>query len=111
QGVIEMQDFSVDYLSNNRQLYQALKSYVDNNAARESLTQEQLYFMHETMDDFKRSGLDLPDDKLELVKQLKKDLATLALDFEANISKDNRTITVTADALAGLDPAFINALK
>lgn len=111
QGVIQMQDFSVDNLSNNRQLYFALKSYVENNASKESLTTEQLYFMHETMDDFKRSGLDLPDDKLEQVKTVKKELASLSLDFETNISKDNRTITVKEQDLLGLEADFIASLK
>ncbi|MDR3550729.1 MAG: Zn-dependent oligopeptidase [Candidatus Babeliales bacterium] len=111
QGVILMQDFSVDYLSNNRELYQALKSYAQHNASKEKLTQEQLYFMHETMDDFKRSGLDLPDDKLQQVKALKKELATLSLDFETNISKDNKTISVKENELAGLEADFIASLK
>jgi len=111
QSIIRMQGFAVDYLSNDRELYNALKYYAEHNAVNESLTTQELYFMHETLASFKRNGLDLPDEQQEKIKQLKKELATLTLDFDTNIAKDNKTITVKPDALPGVDADFLAVLK
>jgi thimet oligopeptidase len=110
-ALIKIQEFAVDYISNNVDLYKALKAYVQHNAPHEKLTEPQQYYLNKTMDDFKRSGLDLPSDKLEEVKKLKKELAVLELDFGTNVSKDNRTIAVKRAELEGLDEDFINSLK
>jgi thimet oligopeptidase len=61
--------------------------------------------------DFKREGLDLPKEKLEKVKSLKKKCAELVLTFESNIAKDNKIITVSREDLSGLDDKFISAIK
>lgn len=110
-AIIKMQEFGVDHMANNVELYQAFKAYAQGNALKEQLNEEQKYFVQKTMDDFKRSGLDLSADKLEAVKKLKKALATLELNFGTNIAQDNRTITVDADGLKGLDADFIATLK
>lgn len=108
---IKIQEFVVDSLSNNVALYNAIKSYAENQKDTEKLTPQECYFLEKTMEDFKRNGLDLPADKLEQVKALKKELGALQLDFEANIAKDNRSITVKQEGLAGLSEEFINSLK
>lgn len=101
--------FYVDEISNNKPLYEALKSYAAN--TKEDLTPEQKYFLQETLADFKRGGLDLPDDKRAKVAALKKDLADLGIAFEMNVASDNKTIEVTKEELAGLPDAFIENLK
>ena len=110
-AIIKFQNFSVDNISNNVELYRALKSYVEGNAAHETLTHEQDYFMTESMKDFQRSGLDLPDDQLNEVRRLKKELATLELNFSTNIAQDNRTLLFTQQELQGVDQESIAALK
>lgn len=110
-ALIKMQDFSVDYISNNVDLYKAFKAYVHGNAQKEQLTENQWYYLNKTMDNFKRNGLDLAPEKLELVKKLNKELATLELNFGTNINEDNRVIKVTLPELAGLDDDFIKNLK
>lgn len=107
---IRLEAFSVDFLSDNVELYRALKSYVYGNAMNEVLSDEQRYFLQLTLDDFKRGGLDLPEDERAVVKQIKKDISQLVNKFDANIAQDNRTITVERAELAGLDDHFIEHL-
>ena len=110
-AVLKISDFFVENVSGNKKLYQAFKAYVEGNAKKENLNDEQRYYLQEVMDDFKRAGLDLPDDQLEKVKTLKKELTKLAQEFDRNIAEDNRTITVSREGLAGLDEEFVQTLK
>ncbi|HEB41451.1 MAG TPA: hypothetical protein ENI08_00335 [Candidatus Dependentiae bacterium] len=110
-AVIRLRDFWVDQIMNNKKLYQAFKAYVEGNAKDESLNAEQRYFLAETMKDFKRAGLNLPDEKLKQVKKLQKELTVLGLAFSRNIAQDNRTIAVPRAVLAGLEDDFIDNLK
>ena len=108
---LKIEEFLVENVSNNVALYNAFKAYATHNADSEDLTAEQRYFIQETMKDFKRNGLDLPEDKRKQVVQLQKELAKLTQEFDKNIAEDNRTITVTADGLVGLEKDFIATLK
>ncbi len=109
--VLKIIDFFVDNLSSNKQLYRAFKAYVEGNAKEEQLNAEQRYYLQEEMNDFKRAGLDLPDEKLEQVKQIKKELSKLVQEFDRNIAQDQSSITVTQDDVKGLDESFLGALK
>ena len=109
-SVKKVREFYVDNISNNKKLYEAFKTYVEDNAPHEQLNAEQHYFLDETMKDFKRAGLDLPDEKLEKVRELKKKLSDLSLQFDRNIADDNRTITVDKAGLDGLGDDFIAML-
>ena len=108
---LQVKSFIVDVRS-NRRLYDAFKEYVDGAMQHEELSDEERYFIQETMREFKRSGLELPDDQLLHVKKLKKEIAELSLNFSQHIANDAGTIVVhDKDALAGLDEDFIDALK
>lgn len=110
EQIIAMNVFAVDAFS-NKKLYNAFKDYVESNAQQENLNAEQRYFLQETMRDFVRDGLDLSDEKLEEVKNLKKELSALALNFETNINTDKSTVSVSKDELHGCDEHFINNLR
>lgn len=110
-ALLEINNFFIDQINTNKRLYEAIKSYVDNNMAQEQLTPEQLYFVQEAMRDFKYAGLHLPDEQLEKVKKLKKEIAELTLTFESNIAADHRTIEATRDDLKGLPEDFMTNLK
>lgn len=110
-AMTNLEKLGVDWFSQNVELYHAFKSYAEGNALKENLTAEQRYFIAEAMKDFKHSGLDLPADKRERIKELEKELTDLSTQFELNISNENRTIAVTAQELAGIDQEFINGLK
>jgi thimet oligopeptidase len=110
-AIKKISDFFVDALSTNKLLYQSFKAYVLGNARKEQLNDEQRYFIEKTLKDYKNAGLDLPDDQLAKVKELKKKLSELTLAFDRNIADDNRTITVSDQELAGLSNDFIQSLK
>ncbi|MFH1644710.1 MAG: M3 family metallopeptidase [bacterium] len=111
EASIEMQQFAVDAFSSNVDLYNSVKEYDFTNAKKEKLSSEEEYFLEETIKDFERNGLNLPKEKLEEVKRLKKEIAKLSLDFEANIAKDKSQILVDRNELEGLQDHFIDNLK
>jgi thimet oligopeptidase len=102
--------FEVDAFATNKKLFNAFKAYAQGNAHQEQLTDEQRYYISETMQDFKRAGLDLPDAQLDQIKQIKKELSDLTLAFDAAIPQDNRTIEVRLQDLQGVDSDFISGL-
>jgi len=107
----KIQAFLVEQLSNNKALYEAFKAYAQGNAQNENLNAEQRYFVDEAMKDFKRAGLDLPEKELEAVRDLKKKLQKLSMEYGRIIAQDNRTIEVSRDELKGLDDEYIDTLK
>lgn len=109
--LVKIEAFYVDEISSNKALYEAFKAYTQKNALGEALTKEQRYFIDETMLFFQHAGLGLPAEKLEQVKELKKELAALTVEFDSNIAKDATTVELNKEELAGLDEDFINALK
>src|SRR6266404_4135164 len=63
---IAIQAFWVDYVSSNKALYHAFMAY-ETRMEYDKLSAQQHYFVANTMDDFKRSGLNLPDEQLAQV--------------------------------------------
>jgi len=110
EALSKINAYFVDLFS-DKQLYAAIKAYADERASKEELSVEERYFISETLQDFKRSGLELPDDELEKVKALQKELSDLSMAFGTNISSDNRTIIASEEELKGLPEDFIAALK
>lgn len=115
KGLIKIQEFYVDEVIGCRALYQALKAcaqtYGAGGACHGQLTPEQQRYLDEVVSDLERNGLGLPDEQLEDVKRLNKEIALLTMQFDANISNDTSFITVTRDELAGLDEAFVESLS
>ena len=111
EGILKLSSFLVDKVSTNVELYKAFKNYVENNADKENLDVIQKYYLQETMADYKRSGLDLPEDKLKQVRSLAKDLAALSIDFEANIAQHKCKLVVNEAELDGVPKNFIENLK
>lgn len=111
EAILSMTEFEVEYVSVNKQLYLALKEYVDGNMKKEQLTPEQEYFIDNTMDSFVRMGLDLDNNKLAQVRILLKELAKLSLDFEKNINQDQSSMLLSKQELAGVPEQIINSLE
>lgn len=109
--LIKIQAFYIDNIASNRALYQALKYYAEHNASKEELTDVQKKYLSELLRDYKNAGLDLPDDQLEEVKTIKKDLASIGLQFDKNIAEVQSKLEVDESALTGLSESFIKSLK
>jgi thimet oligopeptidase len=110
EALLAINTFFIDNVGSNKKLYQAFKAYAHGNATQENLSNEQQYFLDETLRDFERSGLGLPDDQLDTVKKVKKELTQLELEFDKNIAQDASAIEVTREELAGLSDDFVNSL-
>lgn len=110
-NLLKITSFILENISHNKSLYKAFKDYIEENAKKETLSDQEQYFIQDVMDDFKRSGLELPDDQLKRINELGKEIAELSLRFGANISNDNRTISVAEAGLEGLEADFIRNLK
>jgi thimet oligopeptidase len=107
---LTIQAFLVDYVVSNKALYDAFIAYMAKNDVSK-LSNQQRYFINDTIDSFKREGLSLPDETLAFVNVLRKELAQLTADFDRNIAQDKSFITVTHTDLEGIDNDFIVTLK
>ena len=107
---LALSEFSVDtYMS--KELYQAFVEYQENKGKEEELTEQERYFVDETMKEFVRDGLHLSDEKLQKVKILNKEIAAVGLDFEQNLNTDNSSILATKEQLSGVDESLFARLK
>jgi Zn-dependent oligopeptidase len=110
QAVVDTTSLTIDYMSNNKELYHALKAYNQARPATELLTPEQERFITETLREFERAGLHLPDDQLARARAIKKELNQLEVQFETNISNHQEQVPASLSDLQGLQESFINAL-
>lgn len=109
---LQISAFAVDYITSNKNLYNAFVAYELNSAAQaEPLSAQQRYFITDTINGYKQAGMALSDEKLAQTIMLRKEIATLCADFDRNIAQDASTITVTYDELAGLGDDFIATLR
>ena len=106
-----LRDFYTDIVEMNVDLYKAFKTYYEGNAVSEDLLSEERYFLDELMKDFKRAGLDLPEENRLKIAELNKKINKIGQDFSCNISEDTTTITATREQLAGVSDEFIAGLK
>ncbi|MBD3231146.1 hypothetical protein GF322_00635 [Candidatus Dependentiae bacterium] len=110
-SAIQLRAFAIDAFM-NRKIYQAFKEYIaGENIKKEKLNPVEKYFLSETMNDFKRQGFDLPEEDFEKVKEIKKEISRLGLEFDKNMNIDKSFIKVEEKDLAGLEQDFIENLK
>ena len=109
--VLKTQNFLIDQIFTNADLYRVFKEYCDCIAPKENLRPDQLLFLEETMDNFRKSGLELSNEQRAQVIKLKKEMVELELLFDKNIAHDQSTVAVRQEELAGLSPDFIDNLQ
>jgi Zn-dependent oligopeptidase len=102
-----LSQFSVDVYS-REDLYRAVKEYA---AKKEPLTGEDARLLDKTLLDFKRSGLELPPQTRDQVRDMRKRLAKLEADFGKNIDDDQGFVLFSSAQLAGLPDAFVAKLE
>lgn len=120
QGLQTVQDLFTEQVELNKTLYEALKidakrwinpNYLNNVLPTESLTAEELYFVTETLEGFRRAGLHLDPANFQRVQTLIKELNRLSLQFQQNINTDQSFITVDAAELAGVPAQVVANLE
>jgi thimet oligopeptidase len=98
----------IDLFLQNKDLYNALSNVARNVS---DLSKKEQYFLDTTLQEYKRKGLDLADDRRNKAATLEKEIAELSTQFSQNIALDASTIQVSREELVGLDEDFINNLK
>lgn len=107
----ELEKLYNSLITGNKKLYQVLKQYQEGQAQQDSLTDAESYFLTELIDDLKRAGLELPDEQLQKVLEVKNKLTEVTNQFEVNIANSNLKLEVDLQALKGLAESFIKTLK
>jgi len=108
--ILELSIFLQKHVAKNVDLYRAFKDYCDHNAPHETLDREQHYYLKETLSAFERNGLLLPENQLEMVRLLIKELDEQGLDFERAISDDNTRLVFAENELVGVPQPVLETL-
>src|SRR5205814_5360837 len=74
---IKIEQFWIAQWSSNKKLYRAFMAYADAQKENEGLSDEQRYFINNTIQEFKQEGLWLPDEVLAKVTVLRNELSEL----------------------------------
>lgn len=88
------------------QLADVLKAYA---AKKETLTSERQRFLDETLRDFRRNGIDLPEDKRKRLRSINQELTQLGQKFIAEIGATKGKIKVGPKQLEGLPDAYVKS--
>jgi len=92
-----------------KDIYNIYKYYYDNQYKLEKskLSNEQKSYFEDIIKNYKHSGLDLPDDKYNRLKEIKKEISQLSSEYELNLDNYTRTFKFTKEQLDGLPDKFI----
>jgi thimet oligopeptidase len=91
----------VDY---RQDVYRAIKAYEKTGPKLEG---EQLKLYQDTLRDYRRAGLDLPEDQRAEVEKLRKELSKVGSDFDTNISNAQQPVKFTRAELQGVPESFL----
>ena len=116
EKIVKLQSIAVDNFSLNRKLFEACVAYeklLENADFREkeALTATQDYFIKQTMHDFYRGGIHLPEETREKIRALHKELTPHIMQFDLNIAASQPFLSVKRDDLKGCNESFVNGLK
>lgn len=86
-------------------VYEAVKTYAD---SKPELVGEDAMLLKTTLRDYRRNGMDLPQEKQDQLKQLKTELNEMGLEFAKNINEANADVIYTAEELEGVSDDFLD---
>ncbi len=75
------------------------------------IKEEDSRLLRKMMEDYKRSGMQLPDDKRERFKEIRKRLAVLSVDFSSTINEDTTSLVFTEEELDGCSQDYKDSLE
>jgi thimet oligopeptidase len=97
-----MREWYID-VSQNEDLYNAVKEYADSNPKLEG---ERARYLDETMRDYRRAGMELPKEEREKLAEVKKEISKLNLEFDRNIREYEQHVPLTEEELVGTSEDF-----
>lgn len=93
----------IDY---REDVYAAFKSLAESNP---KISGEQKLYLSDVMRDYRRSGMDLEPDKRHEIESLRVQLSDLETDFRGHITKAQKSLSFSAEELAGVPDSFLNS--
>lgn len=95
--------------SMRKDLFEKFKYYYYNQyqTEKETFTQERIRYVEKTMKSYRMNGLELPDEKYERVKELKKQISNMSINFSQNLNNYNKEFILTKEQLGGLTEAWL----
>ena len=100
----EIEQWAIEQ-SMRKDLYLKYKYYNDNHS--EQLTEEQQSYLSDIMTRYKIGGMELPDDKFNELKEIKKTISELCSQFSLNLGNENYSEPLDPELLKGLPYKFI----
>jgi len=100
----EIEKWSIEQ-SMRKDLYLKYKYYNDNQ--KEQLSEEQQSYLSDVMIGYKICGMELPDDKFNELKEIKKSISELCSQFSLNLGNENYSEPMDPELLKGLPEKFI----
>ncbi|MDA7633222.1 Zn-dependent oligopeptidase [bacterium] len=100
----DFQDWAVG-LDYREDVYRSIKAYAD---TKPTLEGEDERLFEDTLRDYRRAGLDLPQSERDEVERLRKELSRVSTDFDANITKASAKVQFTKEELEGLPKDFLD---
>ncbi|KAI9229256.1 MAG: hypothetical protein DHS80DRAFT_22524 [Piptocephalis tieghemiana] len=108
----KLQDYGIK-TSMRVDLYERVVAARRNTSAEEfaSMDPEDQRLFDRIERDYRRNGLALSSEKREELKELKKRMADLQVDFSRRMNEDTTSITVTKEELRGMPEDWVNGLE
>jgi thimet oligopeptidase len=85
--------------------------YYNNLLNKDQLSDEQMKYINNMNDSFKKNGLYLDDNKYNRVKEIKLKLEELCNEFSLNVNNENTSFEFTLEELKGLTNKFLEERK
>jgi Zn-dependent oligopeptidase len=101
----EINSFLIDAYM-NKDMYNAFNQYYQTTYNKELLTHEERRYVEESIRDYKRDGLHLPEKEFNLVKEKTKRLSDLCTEFGDNINKDNTSFMFDKEEIDGMPDSW-----
>ncbi|KAJ3443045.1 saccharolysin [Anaeramoeba flamelloides] len=104
----DMDKFAIEQ-SMREDLFLAFKDYANSEDAK-SLTGQYKRYVERTLRDFKRSGLDLPEEKRNKLKELKKTNTEKGIEFSKNVNEGKSKLWFKKEELEGMPKNWVDNL-
>jgi thimet oligopeptidase len=112
KSIVDLDSFCIDQFLSNKRLYTCLEEVSEmDQATLSAIDPEYSYWLEETLANYRRRGMGLPEGPRRQVVDLQKDIAQLSAQFMTNISEDSSFICVTRDELTGVPEGTVAALE
>ncbi len=98
-------------LGARKDLYLAIKGYADGAGKTEKLAPVDRRLLEINLRDFRRNGLELPDDKRKQLVDIRQKLTELGTKYSSNLDENTDSVELTKDELAGLPDGYVGRLK